>query len=181
VLLEIYSECVTKESRQKRLYCLSIELLDMISKKTKYAFRALIHLAGTPSGQPVMISDLAKSESIPNKFLAFILLSLRKGGLLNSRIGKGGGYSLALPADKITVGSIIRILEGDIAPVSCLSTTNYARCEECRGEATCGIRLAMIDVNLSLSTVLDRLTLADMVGRSHHERVRIGNVVDYHI
>lgn len=153
----------------------------MISKKTIYAFKALIHLAGTPSGQPVLIADLAKAENIPKKFLEFILLSLRKGGLLQSRIGKGGGYTLALPANRITIGSIVRILEGDIAPVQCLSTTNYTRCEECLDEATCGIRLTMADVNVALSTVLDNLTLADMIERSEAERNKMQNVVDYSI
>lgn len=153
----------------------------MISKKTIYAFKALIHLAGTPSGQPVLIADLAKAENIPKKFLEFILLSLRKGGLLQSRIGKGGGYILALPANRITIGSIVRILEGDIAPVQCLSTTNYTRCEECLDEATCGIRLTMADVNVALSTVLDNLTLADMIERSEAERNKMQNVVDYSI
>jgi Rrf2 family protein len=153
----------------------------MISKKTIYAFKALIHLAGTPSGQPVLIADLARDENIPKKFLEFILLSLRKGGLLQSRVGKGGGYTLALPANRITVGSIVRILEGDIAPVQCLSTTNYARCEECQDEATCGIRLTMADVDTALATVLDGLSLADMVERSEAERNKIHKVVDYSI
>lgn len=153
----------------------------MISKKTIYAFKALIHLAGTPSGQPVLIADLARDGNIPKKFLEFILLSLRKGGLLNSRVGKGGGYTLALPANKITVGSIVRILEGDIAPVQCLSTTNYVRCEECQDDVTCGIRLTMADVNTALSNVLDNLTLADMIERSEDAKSRIQNVVDYSI
>lgn len=153
----------------------------MISKKTIYAFRALIHLAGVPSGQPVLIADLARDGNIPKKFLEFILLSLRKGGLLQSRIGKGGGYSLAQPPTKITLGSIVRILEGDIAPVSCLSTTNYARCEECQDEATCGIRLTMVDVNTALTGVLDTLTLADMIERSEAERRKRENVVDFSI
>jgi Rrf2 family protein len=153
----------------------------MISKKTIYAFKALIHLAGVPSGQPVLIADLAKQENIPKKFLEFILLSLRKGGLLLSRVGKGGGYSLALPANKITIGSIVRNLEGDIAPVQCLSTTNYARCEECQDEETCGIRLTMADVNVALSSVLDGLTLADMVERSENARSKREKVVDYSI
>ena len=153
----------------------------MISKKTIYAFKALIHLAGTPAGKPVLIADLARDEYIPKKFLEFILLSLRKGGLLQSRIGKGGGYTLALQPSKITVGSIVRILEGDIAPVACLSTTNYTRCEECLDESTCGIRLTMADVNVALSTVMDGLTLADMIERSETERSRKQNVVDYNI
>ena len=153
----------------------------MISKKTIYAFKALIHLAGIPDGQPVLIADLARDEDIPKKFLEFILLSLRKGGLLQSRVGKGGGYTLALPPNKITLGSVVRILEGDIAPVQCLSTTNYARCEECRDEATCGIRLTMADVNVALSGVLDSLTLADMLERSETARLKKQNVVDFSI
>jgi|SRR6185369_6684758 len=153
----------------------------MLSKKTIYAFKALIHLSAQPSGQPVLIADLAREENIPKKFLEFILLTLRKGGILQSRIGKGGGYFLALPPRKIIIGSVVRLLEGDIAPVQCLSTTNQARCEECLDEATCGIRLTMADVDIALSTVLDGLTLADMVERSEMERSKLEKVVDYSI
>jgi DNA-binding IscR family transcriptional regulator len=88
---------------------------------------------------------------------------------------------LAVAANKISIGSVVRILEGDIAPVQCLSTTNYARCEECLDEATCGIRLTMADVNVALATVLDGLTLADMVDRSENARIKRENVVDYSI
>lgn len=153
----------------------------MISKKTIYAFKALIHLAGQPNGQPILIADLARDENIPRKFLEFILLSLRKGGILQSRVGKGGGYYLALPPNKITIGTVVRILEGDMAPVQCLSTTNYARCEECQDEVTCGIRLTMADVNMALSTVMDGLTLADMVERSEAEKKLRKNVMDFSI
>ena len=153
----------------------------MLSKKTIYAFKALIHLAGQPSGLPVLIADLARIETIPRKFLESILLSLRKGGILQSRIGKGGGYSLALPPNRITIGSVIRLLEGDIAPVSCLSSTNYARCEDCQDEVTCGIRLTMVDVNSAFTVVIDGLTVADMVERRDAERNKREKVVDYSI
>ncbi|KAA0887928.1 RrF2 family transcriptional regulator [Oryzomonas rubra] len=153
----------------------------MISKKTKYALKALYHLAGQPTSQPVLISDLAKAGNIPKKFLEFILLSLRKGGILQSRIGKGGGYYLASPPAKITLGSVVRILEGDLAPVQCLSETNYAKCDECDDEATCGIRLVMVDVNKALAQVLDSLTLADMLERSETERSKRANVLDFSI
>ena len=153
----------------------------MISKKTKYALKALNHLAGQPTSQPVLISDLAKAENIPKKFLEFILLTLRKGGVLQSRIGKGGGYYLASTPSKVTLGSVVRILEGDLAPVQCLSETNYARCDECNDEAACGIRLVMVDVNEAMAQVLDNLTLADMVSRSADERSKRANVVDYSI
>ena len=153
----------------------------MISKKTKYALKALYYLAEQPSGQPVLIADLAKAENIPKKFLEFILLSLRKGGLLQSRIGKGGGYNLSLPANKITLGMVVRILEGDLAPVQCLSQTNYTQCDECNDERTCGIRLVMVDVNNALSNVLDSLSLADMLERSEMERNKQANIVDFSI
>ncbi|MGD0586389.1 MAG: Rrf2 family transcriptional regulator [Oryzomonas sp.] len=153
----------------------------MISKKTKYALKALYHLAGQPSSQPVLISDLAKAENIPKKFLEFILLSLRKGGVLQSRIGKGGGYYLASAPSKVTLGSVVRILEGDLAPVQCLSQTNYARCDECDDEAICGIRLVMVDVNNALAQVLDNLTLADMIERSKNARSKRANIVDFSI
>jgi Rrf2 family protein len=153
----------------------------MLSKKTIYAFKALIHLAGVSNSQPVLIADLARDEDIPRKFLEFILLSLRKGGILQSRVGKGGGYTLALPANRISIGAVVRILEGDLSPVQCLSTTNYARCEECQDEASCGIRLTMADVNTALLEVMDRLTLADMVERSENVRIKQQNVVDFSI
>lgn len=153
----------------------------MISKKTKYALKALNYLALQPPGAPILIADLAKAENIPRKFLEFILLSLRKGGILQSRIGKGGGYSLALPPNRITLGGVVRILEGDMAPVSCLSTTNYVKCEECVDESTCGIKLVMSDVNDALTEVLDGLTVADMIERSANEQSRLQNVVDFAI
>ena len=153
----------------------------MISKKTKYALKALYNLAEQPSGQPILIADLARAENIPKKFLEFILLSLRKGGILQSKVGKGGGYYLSLPASQITIGNVVRILEGDLAPVQCLSETNYARCDECNDEKTCGIRLVMVDVDVALSRVLDGLTLADMVERSETERIKHANVVDFSI
>ena len=151
----------------------------LISKKTKYALQALVNLAEQPGGQPVLISELARAERIPKKFLEFILLSLRKGGVLQSKIGKGGGYYLSLPPAKVSIGMVVRILEGDLAPVQCLSETNYARCEECGDEATCGIRLVMVDVNRALSAVLDSLTLADMVERSEAARASRANVLDF--
>jgi len=153
----------------------------MISKKTKYALKALAHLAEHSSSQPVLISDLAKAENIPKKFLEFILLSLRKGGILQSKIGKGGGYYLTLTPASVSLGSVVRILEGDLAPVQCLSETNYAKCDECSDEETCGIRLVMTDVNKSLVQTLNSLTLADIIERSANEKNKRANIMDYSI
>lgn len=153
----------------------------MISKKTKYALKALEHLARHSTEGPILISELAEAESIPKKFLEAILLSLRKGGVLQSRIGKGGGYALALDAKRITIGSVVRILEGDFAPVQCLSDTSYTRCEECLDEASCGTRLVMRDVKKAVASVLDNVTLADMLERSENVRRKQANVIDYTI
>jgi Rrf2 family protein len=153
----------------------------MISKKTKYALKALEHLARHANEGPILISELAESEGIPKKFLEAILLSLRKGGVLQSRIGKGGGYSLALDARRITIGSVVKILEGDFAPVQCLSDTSYTRCEECGDEASCGIRLVMADVKQAMASVLDNVTLADMLERSENERQRHARIIDFSI
>ena len=81
----------------------------------------------------------------------------------------------------MTLGSVVRILEGDLAPVQCISETNYARCDECDDEGTCGIRLVMVDVNKALAQVLDNLTLADMIERSKTARIKRANVMDFSI
>ena len=153
----------------------------LISKKTKYALKALIHLAKLENSQPVLISELAHAESIPKKFLEFILLSLRKGGILQSRVGKGGGYYLAMEPSKVTLGSVVRILEGDLAPVQCLSETNHALCDECQDETTCGIKLVMVDVNTALAQALDGLTLADMLERSKLAAQKQSKILDFSI
>ena len=153
----------------------------MISKRTKYALKALEHLARHANDGPILISELAEAGGIPKKFLEAILLSLRKGGILQSRIGKGGGYSLALDARRITIGSVVRILEGDFAPVQCLSDTSYTRCEECADEASCGIRMVMADVKKAMAEVLDSVTLADMLERTDNERAKHARIIDFAI
>lgn len=153
----------------------------MITKKTKYALKALQYLAEQPADQPVLIADLSRAEQIPKKFLEFILLTLRKTGILQSKIGKGGGYWLGLPPQRITIGSIIRALDGDFVPVHCLSESNYSRCEECEDERICGIRLVMAEVSSSLTEVLERLTLADMIERSEHARQVASETIDFSI
>ncbi len=153
----------------------------LVSKKSKYALKALIHLAELNNSQPVLISELARAENIPKKFLEFILLSLRKGGILQSRVGKGGGYSLALEPARITIGSVLRILEGDLAPVPCLGEAKSVCCEECSDEETCGIKLVMVDVNRALMQALDSLTLADMVERSKLAAQKRLEILDFSI
>lgn len=112
----------------------------MITKKSKYAIKALIYLAKQPIKQPVLIEEIAEAERIPKKFLEAILLELRKGGYLASKKGKGGGYYLLKPADEISMAEIMRLFDGAIALVPCVAHRYYEACEECIDEITCPIR-----------------------------------------
>ena len=152
----------------------------MLSKKTKYGLIALLALARDFGQGPQLISNLAERERIPKKFLEYILLQFKNAGLLQSRKGKGGGYALAKPPAEISVGSAIRILEGPLAPVACVSETAYQRCTEC-DEATCGIRLVMKDVRDAMAEILDHTTLQDMLQRSADEAKKRLGVVDFQI
>lgn len=135
----------------------------MLSNKAKYGLKALIHLAGA-EGQ-CLAGDMATQNNIPRKFLDAILLEMRNAGILNSKKGKGGGYHLARPADKITVGQIIRILDGPLAPIACASRTAYQRCKDCPDEDACAIRDLMLDVRDSMALILDRTSIASLRGR----------------
>src|SRR5262252_6922364 len=115
----------------------------MITMKTKYALKALGYLAASPPEAPVLIAEIADREEIPKKFLELILAELKQHGFVRSRKGRGGGYFLAVSPERISLAGVIRVLDGPIAPVPCLSRTAYRRCEGCRDEATCGIRLVL--------------------------------------
>jgi Rrf2 family protein len=135
----------------------------MLSKKAKYGLTALIHLARNRKNSPILISDLAEKGRIPKKFLELILLELKKQGILQSKKGKGGGYYLSRPPELVRVGHVIRILDGTIAPIGCVSETAYEKCEECGDEEHCPIRMVMKDVRDAIANILDRVTLAEMV------------------
>jgi len=143
----------------------------MLSKKAKYALKALLVLAEEYNQGPVLISDLAEREGIPKKFLEQILLELKKHGTLQSRKGKGGGYLLGKPPESVTFGYIIRVLDGPLAPVSCVSQTAYQRCEECLDEATCGVRIAMKETRDAIARVLDGVTLAGALKKIEHVKI----------
>lgn len=142
----------------------------MISKKTKYALKALGALADQDryADRPMLIIDLAKQERIPRKFLEVILLDLKNHGILRSKMGKGGGYFLAKPARRIQLGTVIRALEGALAPLPCLSRTHYEKCEECLDESHCRIRLLFKDVYEATLNILDNTSLQEMVDRTKH-------------
>jgi len=141
----------------------------MLSNKAKYGLKALIHLANA-DGQ-CLAGDIASNNNIPRKFLDAILVELRNAGILNSRKGKGGGYRLARPADKITVGQIIRILDGPLAPIPCASRTAYKKCDDCPDEGACAIHDIMLDVRDSIAMILDRTSIASLKNRGSGERL----------
>ncbi len=141
----------------------------MITMKAKYALKALGRLALAPPETPVLIADIAEQEGIPRKFLELILAELRQHGFLHSRKGRGGGYLLAKKPEEITIAAVLRVLDGPIAPVSCLSRTAYQRCAECRNETTCAVRLVLKDAHAASLHVLETTTLADMVRRAAEE------------
>lgn len=143
----------------------------MLSKKAKYALQACLSLADEPAGQPVLIADLAERDMIPKKFLEIILLDLRNAGILASRKGKGGGYFLARSADTITVGQIVRLMDGSLSPVPCVSQASYQACTDCKDERTCGIRMVMKDVRDAISGILDNTSLADVQERTRKARL----------
>lgn len=135
----------------------------MISKKTKYGLMAVIYLARRYDEGPILIADLARDENIPRKFLEAILLALKNNGILQSKKGKGGGYYLGRHPRSVTFGQIIRVMEGPLAPVPCVSETAYAKCDECGNEMTCGIRVVMKDVRDAMSVIFDGTSLADVL------------------
>jgi Rrf2 family protein len=132
----------------------------MLSNKAKYGLKALMHLAGA-SGLS-LAGDIAEENNIPRKFLDAILVELRNAGIITSKKGKGGGYLLARPAERITVGQIIRILDGPLAPIACASRTAYQKCKDCPDESACAIHDIMQDVRDSISMILDRTSIASL-------------------
>ena len=137
----------------------------MLSSKAKYGLKAMVYLARREGQGPVLIADIAESERIPKKFLDAILLEMKNQGLLSSKKGKGGGYILAKPAARIMVGDIVRVLDGPLAPVPCVSRTAYRRCEDCPDETACAIRAVMQDVRDAIAAILDNTALAEMSNR----------------
>ena len=126
-------------------------------------------------------ADLAREERIPKKFLELILLALKNNGILQSRKGKGGGYSLGKDPASIIMGKVIRIMEGPLAPVPCVSETAYAKCDECINEQTCGIRLLMKNVRDAIARIYDGTTLADLLEQIDRSEQQAKGIVNFSI
>src|SRR5437588_8213285 len=135
-----------------------------LSKRGEYAMRTLIDLGiAMELGRPILqVRELATKEKLPIKFLEQIFTQLKAGGFVVSKRGQRGGYSLAKPMNRIKFGAVIRLIDGPLAPIPCVSQTAYARCT-CPDEAHCGLRMLMLDVRTAISKILDRHTLADIV------------------
>ena len=133
----------------------------MISKKTKYGLKAMTYIARNHD-QMVPIAQIAEEENIPHKFLESILLLLKKSGFLGSKKGKGGGYYLRKEASHIYMTDLMRILEGPIAPVACVSLNYYEKCDDCADEKTCSLNKLMIQVRDANLNVFRNTTLEDL-------------------
>src|SRR5687768_10910365 len=133
----------------------------MLSKKAKYALRALAVLARAyPERVPA--GRLAREAAVPGKFLESILVELRNAQVVASTRGTGGGHALARPAEALMVGDIVRVLDGPIAPLRCASVTAFEPCADCADPERCALRLLMGDVRAAMSAVIDRRSLRQL-------------------
>jgi Rrf2 family protein len=137
----------------------------MLNMKTRYALRALQHLANRHGNGPVQISEIAEQQRIPRKFLTVILSELSREGLLESLRGRDGGYWLSRDPSEISYSDVVRITRGSLALVPCASRYAYEPCDNCLPESECHLRLVMLAVRDATALVLDRLTLADPAPR----------------
>lgn len=133
-----------------------------LSKKCKYALQALYALSAEYGKPPVLISTLSRTQRIPHKFLEVILWELKQRGIVESKKGKRGGVWLAQPPETVTIGGIIRFIDGPLAPLPCASETAYRQCDECADVAKCGTRIVMREVRDAMAAILDNKTLADV-------------------
>lgn len=152
-----------------------------LSKRGEYGLRAMISLAKIPRSNgnfPIMqIKDISEREKIPAKFLEQILLSLKNSGLVHSKMGVGGGYYLSRNPQEIFLGQIIRVLDGPIAPLHCVSQVAYEACD-CPDVETCGLRLVMGDVRTAIVNILDYTSLEDVIQREAAQRLIVERKIE---
>jgi len=133
----------------------------MLSKKTQYAFKALMHLAQEYEKGPVLIADISRKRKIPLKFLENILLELKRADILDSKKGKGGGYFMAKHPSKVMLADVLRLVDGPISLLPCVSLHFYQRCKNC-DEKSCGLHRVMCDVRDANLAILENKTVADI-------------------
>lgn len=134
-----------------------------ISQRSRYALKALLHLARLPRGEVARARDIAIQQNIPEPFLEQIMVDLRRAGFIDSRRGKAGGHLLARPASFITLATVLRSIEGPVAPLTCLSRTAYRKCDDCQDEASCALRRLFKETYDATLHALEQKTLADIV------------------
>lgn len=135
----------------------------MLSQRTRYAIRALLHLADHYGEGPIQLPAIAESQNIPSKFLTVILSELKRAGFIDTLRGKEGGYWLARSPDEITYGDIVRATRGSLALVPCAARLAYAPCENCIDEAACRLRRVMLAVRDETANILDKLPLSQQL------------------
>jgi Rrf2 family protein len=141
----------------------------MLTNKGKYGLKALIALAALAPGETAFSAEIASGNNIPKKFLDTILLELRNAGIVRSKKGPSGGYSLSRPAEEIRIGHAIRVIDGPLAPIRCASRTAFEVCDDCRDPATCLVRRSMTEVRDAVAEILDNMTLARLVSGQYAE------------
>jgi Rrf2 family protein len=152
-----------------------------LSKKSEYAIRALTCL-GAPTAPAVLsIHAIAGQANIPKKFLEQVLLALKKAGIVQSHRGKGGGYSLRMAAAGVTLGAIIRAVDGPLAPLPCTSAVSPAKCPDCLDMASCWLRGVMTEVKEGVGAVLEQITLVDLCRRAAESQRRHSRALIYEI
>jgi Rrf2 family protein len=145
----------------------------MLSQKTRYALKALLELAGLPAGATLSSAAISVRRTIPVKFLESILVELKRGGLVRGQRGRSGGYHLARSAEDISFGNVVRLMEGPLAQLPCVSVTQYRRCADCPVEGTCELNKCFRMVRDSAAAILDGWTLMDARGKTGPRETRI--------
>ena len=151
-----------------------------LSKRGEYALRSMINLgiAAKVNRSLVRVTELAKAEDLPVKFLEQVMQQLREAGFVESERGKHGGYRLAKPASQIPIGQIVRLVDGPLAPIGCVSLSAYEPCN-CPDQEHCGLRMLMLDVRNAIAAILDRYTLADVVEVTTRKLITSGLPLPY--
>ena len=141
----------------------------MLSQKTRYALKALLELALAPAGTPLSSAAISARRNIPVKFLEAILVELKRDGVVRGQRGRSGGYQLAQTPARISFGTVVRLMEGPLALLPCVSVSQYHRCADCEDYATCELQRVFREVRDSTAAILDGWTLADALAQNEQE------------
>jgi Rrf2 family protein len=146
----------------------------VLSQKTRYALKALLELAALPAGARLSSAAIAARRTIPGKFLEAILVDLQRNGLVRGKRGRSGGYQLAQSAETISFGGVVRLMEGPLALLPCVSETQSRRCTDCADDRACELKEVFRSVRDSTATILDGWTLADARGNGSLPATHLG-------